>query len=117
MSKKRGFDDMSAVNAVNAVNEANATLQCRVEKKRKTYIPKSLRMAVWKQHIGIEKGTSMCTVCNSNTMCQLDFQCGHIQSEADGGPTCLSNLMPVCSKCNTSMGKKNLHDFKGKYFT
>lgn len=85
-------------------------------KKRKAYIPKALKIAVWTHYIGIDKGTSVCKVCSTNVISQMDFQCGHVQSEADGGPTCLSNLVPICAKCNTSMGRKNLHEFKDTYF-
>ena len=85
-------------------------------KKRKTYIPKALKIAVWKTNIGLERGTALCLVCNVNTINQFDFHCGHIIAEAEGGETCLSNLRPVCPKCNYSMGKKNLDTFKNTYF-
>lgn len=85
-------------------------------RRRKAYIPKALKIAVWKKYIGIEKGTSLCMVCNTNTISQMDFHCGHIEAEANGGPTCLTNLLPICGKCNGSMGKQNLCEFKDMYF-
>ena len=85
-------------------------------RKRKTHIPKALRIAVWKTHIGLEVGTTLCMVCKTNSINQMDFHCGHVIPEAEGGMTCLSNLRPVCAKCNLSMGTKNLDLFKDTYF-
>lgn len=86
------------------------------KRKRKQTIPKALKIAVWKTNIGMEIGMTLCCVCKTNTISQMDFQCGHIVAEAEGGETCLSNLQPICSKCNQSMGKKNLISFKDTYF-
>jgi 5-methylcytosine-specific restriction endonuclease McrA len=94
----------------------NAGVRKPTYRKRKTHIPKALRIAVWKSNIGLEVGTTLCTVCKTNSINQMDFQCGHIIPEAEGGPTCLSNLLPVCAKCNLSMGTKNLQEFKDTYF-
>lgn len=85
-------------------------------KRRKKTIPKPLRMKVWAEYVGIEKGCTTCMVCNMNMISQMDFHCGHIQAEAEGGPTCLANLRPICSKCNTSMGSMNMFEFKRVYF-
>jgi len=85
-------------------------------RKKKAHIPKALRIAVWKTYIGLEVGTTLCMVCKTNSLNQMDFHCGHIVPEAEGGPTCLSNLRPVCAKCNLSMGTKNLEEFKDTYF-
>lgn len=85
-------------------------------RKKKTHIPKALRIAVWKHHIGLEVGTTLCLVCKTNSINQMDFHCGHVIPEAEGGMTCLSNLRPVCAKCNLSMGTKNLDEFKDTYF-
>lgn len=85
-------------------------------RKRKAHIPKALRIAVWKTHIGLEVGTTLCMVCKTNSINQMDFHCGHVIPEAEGGMTCLSNLRPVCAKCNLSMGTKNLEQFKDTYF-
>jgi 5-methylcytosine-specific restriction endonuclease McrA len=85
-------------------------------KKRKAYIPKTLKKKIWETYIGKHVGSALCNVCNHNEITQMDFHCGHIIPEALGGETCESNLMPICAKCNLSMGKKNLNAFKNKYF-
>jgi hypothetical protein len=88
----------------------------KTNKRRKTTIPKALKIAVWKKNIGMDVGTTLCNVCKTNYINQMDFHCGHIVAEADGGDTCLSNLVPICQKCNLSMGKKNLNAFRDTYF-
>lgn len=86
-------------------------------KKRKTYIPKTLKKKVWETHIGKHIGSTLCSVCNHNEISQMDFHCAHIIAEAEGGATNEHNLIPACASCNLSMGRKNLKAFKQKYFT
>ena len=45
----------------------------------------------------------------------MDFQCGHIISEFNGGDITLDNLIPLCSLCNSSMGKTNMGEFMTKH--
>ena len=40
------------------------------------------------------------------------FHCGHVVAEADGGPTTVDNLRPVCATCNLSMRTQNMNTFK-----
>jgi hypothetical protein len=70
----------------------------------KDKIPKALREQVWLTHIG-KKYESKCHIswCN-NTITVFDFQSGHNFPESKGGATELSNLRPICSRCNLSMG-------------
>jgi 5-methylcytosine-specific restriction endonuclease McrA len=74
------------------------------KKKRKQAIPKAVREQLWLHHMGRHfEGkckTSWCT----NTITLFDFQCGHNIPESKGGATVLENLVPICSRCNTSMG-------------
>jgi len=84
-------------------------------KKTRKSIPKSLKNLVWNKCIGKEKGLGECDVCK----CEIDsknFDCGHIISVKEGGDTNESNLVPLCSPCNKSMGAQNLTEFKEKYF-
>ena len=83
---------------------------------RKATIPKTLRAAVWNKYIGEEIGATACIVCKNNRISQLNFVCGHVVAESCGGPTTVSNLRPICSQCNLSMGKQNLYQFKREYF-
>lgn len=67
-------------------------------------IPKALREQVWVTYIG-KKFQSKCYVswCK-NRITVFDFQCGHNVPESKGGTTDLTNLFPICSRCNLSMG-------------
>ena len=57
-----------------------------------------------------------CFCCKINTITILNFHCGHIISEANGGQIVLSNLRPICSACNYGMGTKNMAVFAKHYF-
>lgn len=85
-------------------------------KKRKTAIPKILKIIVWDRTFGLHTGKTRCPVCNHREISQMDFQCGHIIPECLGGETVAENLQPICQPCNLSMGKKHLAEFKKKYF-
>ena len=69
----------------------------------KEKIPKALREQVWLTHVG-KKFESKCVVrwCR-NRITVFDFQSGHNIPESKGGATDLSNLKPICSRCNLSM--------------
>lgn len=69
----------------------------------KEKIPKALREQVWLTHIG-KKYEAKCFIswCN-NRITVFDFQCGHNIPESKGGRTDISNLLPICSRCNSSM--------------
>ena len=69
----------------------------------KDKIPKALREQVWIQHVGKKFQTKCLTTWCKNTITVFDFQCGHNVPESKGGSTDLSNLYPICSRCNLSM--------------
>mgnify|MGYP003653419957 FL=1 len=78
-------------------------------------IPKTLKNKVWDTYIGKKKGVGKCFCCR----CDIDsknFDCGHVISVRDGGPTNLENLRPICAPCNKSMGTENMKLFKDEYF-
>ena len=52
----------------------------------------------------------MCQCCNITTIAQMNFHCGHIISEFNGGKMTIDNLIPLCQLCNSSMGKTKLKD-------
>lgn len=75
-------------------------------KKRKDTIPVALRETIWLHHMGRQfEGKCKTTWCK-NTITVFDFQAGHDQPESKGGPTTLENLIPLCSRCNLSMGNR-----------
>lgn len=76
-------------------------------KKRKKYkkktIPKALREQVWIHYFG-HKFSHKCYVkwCK-NDINVFNFQVGHNIPESKGGKTNISNLRPICARCNLSM--------------
>jgi 5-methylcytosine-specific restriction endonuclease McrA len=74
---------------------------------RKARIPKALREQVWlatcRQSFVHKCHVRWC----ENLMTPFSFEVGHNVPESKGGATQLSNLLPICSKCNQSMG--NMH--------
>jgi len=85
-------------------------------KQRKTPIPASLRAAVWNTYIGEERGKCKCPVCNTHDITPFTFHCGHVVAEANGGPTNLENLRPICAQCNTSSKTRDMREFKKTHF-
>lgn len=70
---------------------------------KKKKISAALREQVWIQHSGrVFERKCMVTWCK-NTITVFDFQCGHDIPESKGGATDITNLYPICGKCNLSM--------------
>jgi hypothetical protein len=82
--------------------------------KRK--IPKVVKDLVWKQYVGKDVNTCSCLCCERNEISYMNFHVGHVVSERDGGTDNIANLRPICSACNSSMGTRNLFEFKRQYF-
>ena len=74
---------------------------------RKAKIAKALREQVWINHIGRKFETKCMVPWCSNKINAFDFHCGHNIPESKGGVTDISNLIPICARCNLSMGNKN----------
>jgi 5-methylcytosine-specific restriction endonuclease McrA len=73
-------------------------------KYAKKNIPKALREQVWLTTVGRHFDAKCATPWCKNTMTVFDFHAGHRVAEARGGDTTLANLVPICSRCNLSMG-------------
>ena len=73
---------------------------------KKKPIPKALREQVWLNQMGpVFEAKRKVTWC-SNSINAFSFQCGHNVPERKGGKTQLSNLIPICARCNISMGDR-----------
>lgn len=84
----------------------------KVEKYKKKHIPKPLKKMCWDIHIGSSIGSAKCLCCNHQEIRQIDFHCGHVIAERNGGTMTIDNLRPICSQCNLSMGVQNMDEFK-----
>ena len=73
--------------------------------------PKGLRVDVWHKYIGREIAKHKCLCCKIETIEQFSFECGHVLAVSNGGSNTIENLRPICSKCNKSMGSKNMIDY------
>jgi hypothetical protein len=75
----------------------------KTAKTVKATIPLALRQQVWKTYVG-PKFASKCLVgwC-TNQITAFEFDVGHNLPESKGGTLDISNLRPICHKCNISM--------------
>tara|TARA_Y100000591_G_scaffold263577_1_gene236732 strand:- start:810 stop:1142 length:333 start_codon:yes stop_codon:yes gene_type:complete len=73
------------------------------KKYRKGKIPKAIREQCWVKNFG-EVFTHSCYIhwCD-NTISVFNFHVGHDKPESKGGTLDVSNLKPICSRCNLSM--------------
>ena len=98
--------------------------RCRMDiniKPKKKKIPSEMRYNVWKTYIG-ENIDALCFCCRKSRITPFTgystFQAGHIVSENNGGKLEIGNLLPICKKCNSSMGTEHWDDYvnENKYF-
>jgi len=88
------------------------------KKYRKATIPKAIREQCWIQVFG-EKFKEKCYInwCE-NEINVFDFHVGHDKPESEGGTLDVSNLKPICARCNLSMSNnytiKQWNDLNGK---
>lgn len=81
----------------------------------KDKIPKTIKDAVWNEYNGREATEKLCYAGCGRFVHIQDYVCGHVNSEYHGGKVEVSNLRPICSKCNSSMGTQNMLEFAKKY--
>ncbi|MFQ5620687.1 MAG: HNH endonuclease [Candidatus Nanoarchaeia archaeon] len=95
---------------VNLIGESSYTY----EGKRRT-IPKKVKQDLWFRCFGPKKAEGNCKVCDDKIHF-YDFEVGHIKARARGGTDNLNNLMPICSRCNKSMGTQHMKKYKRRYY-
>jgi 5-methylcytosine-specific restriction endonuclease McrA len=85
-----------------------ATYNKEVTEPIRKPITKKLKRDVWTNTFGKVKEAS----CRCGTTITLEIsECGHIVSHAREGQTVIDNLRPICSKCNRSMGTRNMDEY------
>jgi hypothetical protein len=89
---------------------ATAVPATRTKPYKKGKIPKALREALWLKHCGKSFEVKCRTTWCQNVITAYDFQAGHNVPESRGGATTLENLVPICSRCNLSMGSQYTFD-------
>jgi 5-methylcytosine-specific restriction endonuclease McrA len=85
---------------------ATNTAATTTKKYKKKAIPKALREQVWIQKVGNTFQTKCCVQWCENQINAFNFQAGHNIPESKGGATTVENLIPICDRCNCSMGDR-----------
>lgn len=94
-------------------NKVVSTTTTYIKKK----IPLALQEQVWIKTMGRSFEGKCPTKWCSNTITVFDFESGHNIPESKGGPTTLENLIPLCSRCNKSMGNQYTFEEWSKQFS
>jgi len=74
-----------------------------INKKSKKNIPKKIKEQVWLNHNGKHFSYKCYTKWCTNNINVFNFHVGHNILESRGGKLELSNLYPICDRCNLSM--------------
>jgi len=98
----------SEINKTNKSIKPIKTEDSHKNKYKKKSIPKSLKKKVWDKWIGPNIGRTKCLCCKHEEIRQIEFHCGHIIAEVNGGETNVENLRPICAQCNLSMGSMSM---------
>ena len=112
-NKKELHNIISTVDFLRRSCNKNGKFKKKFNKKipfKKTVINKRLRNSVWIKFLG-ENFKGLCYSCGLSSINVFDYHCGHVKSEATGGPTILNNLRPICSSCNYSAGMEDMRNF------
>ncbi|PNH08369.1 hypothetical protein TSOC_005130 [Tetrabaena socialis] len=82
------------------------------EKASRRPLPRASRCAVWNRFFGEWAGVGACYCCRRE-ITQQNYECGHILAACKGGSDAISNLRPICTTCNRSMGSRHMDEFCG----
>lgn len=86
------------------MNKPKSKKHLHYQKKK---IPKKVKEEVWSTNFGnIYESKCFISWC-SNKINVFNFHVGHDIPESKGGTDDISNLKPICDRCNLSMGNNN----------
>ena len=91
-------------------------IKIKDNKYKRVPIPRALREAIWIKH-NKNKFEVKCPIkwCRNKINC-FNFHSGHNVPSSKGGRTCISNLIPICAKCNLSMSNNyTIKQFSQKF--
>lgn len=95
------------------INEHHNNINPKNSHKR-IKVSAAMRSSLWNKYYGDETNKGECILCK----CELkmsQYHVSHIQSLKENGTYNQDNLTIMCSKCNTSIGSKNLNDYLQEY--
>jgi len=105
-SPSRWSKTSSSINSMNPLQDRVFAKLFPKKLKLKLKIPKALRESVWISHSGKVFERACFTPWCQNRINVFDFHTGHNVPESKGGATTLDNLIPLCARCNLSMGNQ-----------
>lgn len=108
MKIKEKLEEMEKKLIIKEQNKINKSLS--PSSKRKPF-SKPKKLMVWNYHLPKHSFEHKCPCCKDTTITRYDYECGHILSHKNGGSDEITNLKPICSTCNKSMGSKHMLDF------
>jgi 5-methylcytosine-specific restriction endonuclease McrA len=77
-------------------------------------ITPAIQAKVWKKRFGF-RSTGICVCCHQTPIHRDDFVCGYRRAYASGGGNDVSNLEPICDRCNKKMGTHDLVSWCKKF--
>ena len=95
------------------INEHQNNMNPKNSHKR-IKVTAAMRSSLWNKYFCDETNKGECVLCK----CELkmsQYHVSHIQSLKENGTYNQDNLTIMCSKCNTSIGSKNLNDYLKEY--
>lgn len=114
--EKNFYLSLYNVNWIEKLYDTNYDIEIKaLEKYKKKHIPKKIKIEVLNRDFGKEYNIGKCYVC-SDKIYRDDVHIGHIIPEYSGGKTIKENLRAICSKCNLSMGTRNMNEYKNSYY-
>jgi hypothetical protein len=78
-------------------------------------IYQAIKTKIWRKYCGENFKTKCCVEFCINEISISNFEAGFILAEAKGGDVSVDNLIPICSKCNKSIGNKHLREWEQEY--
>lgn len=95
----------SNIMGIRVIPENKESKPSKKKYKKKT-IPCALKEQVWLQKMGKTFEAKCPIVWCENRINTFNFHTGHNIPESKGGETSIENLIPICDRCNTSMGDR-----------
>lgn len=69
----------------------------------KKVLPSGIRQQVWLKYNGRVYESKCNIIWCKNVITVFNYHVGHDIPKSKGGESCIDNLRPICSNCNTSM--------------
>jgi hypothetical protein len=102
-----------AVAKAKKATEVPPVAKPRIEKQK---IPKVIKDEIWDYYIGNDVAQILCPCCQKTPITMREFVAGHVLSEKNGGTVTRENIVPICNKCNSSMGARHMIEFTLKHY-